>query len=103
METMILSLETNIPNRSVVLTRTREHLGKKHREVVPNVGATPESETCGAFVNRLNHADFAPVADAQLLSFIASGNCEALEELYDRYVRACYGLALKVVVDPGVA
>jgi len=45
----------------------------------------------------------ASLEDAQLLGMIASGKCEALEALYDRYVRACYGLALRVVADPYVA
>ena len=51
----------------------------------------------------LSHTDYASFADAELLRLIASGNCEALEALYDRYVRACYGKALGVVVDPCVA
>jgi RNA polymerase sigma-70 factor (ECF subfamily) len=41
--------------------------------------------------------------DAQLVSLIASGDCDALEALYDRYVRACYGVALRTVGDAYVA
>jgi RNA polymerase sigma-70 factor, ECF subfamily len=51
----------------------------------------------------LSHTDYASFADAELLRLIASGKSEALEALYDRYVRACYGKALGVVVDPYVA
>jgi RNA polymerase sigma-70 factor (ECF subfamily) len=34
---------------------------------------------------------------------IARGNTQAFEELYDRYVRGCFGLAMKIVREPTVA
>jgi RNA polymerase sigma-70 factor (ECF subfamily) len=49
------------------------------------------------------NANYASTEDAQLLSLVATGNCDALEALYDRYVRACYGVALRTVGDPGLA
>src|SRR6266508_6022869 len=48
-------------------------------------------------------ADCASMANTELLRSVASGKSEALEALYDRYVGACYGLALRIVADPYVA
>jgi RNA polymerase sigma-70 factor (ECF subfamily) len=61
-----------------------------------------------------NHTDFrvAPPADRQelkgwgddiLMQQIARGDTQAFEELYDRYVRGCFGLAMKIVREPTVA
>lgn len=103
METMILTLHKGMRNQPAVLTRTQERPGTKHHEDVPTAGAIPGTEARGASANGPNHADYASVSDAQLLSYVASGQCEALEALYDRYVSACYGLALRIVADPCVA
>lgn len=43
------------------------------------------------------------MSDERLVDALAAGEREALEELYDRYVRGCYGLALKIVREPTVA
>ena len=47
--------------------------------------------------------DLSPIADHQLVSRIAAGDAAALEALYDRYVRQCFGLALRMVGEPGLA
>ena len=47
--------------------------------------------------------DLSPIADDQLVSRIAAGDASALEALYDRYVRQCFGLALRMVGEPGLA
>ncbi len=47
--------------------------------------------------------DLSPIADDQLVLRIASGNAAALEELYDRYVRQCFGLALRILNDAALA
>jgi RNA polymerase sigma-70 factor (ECF subfamily) len=44
-----------------------------------------------------------PLPDDQLVSRIAGGDAAALETLYDRYVRQCFGLALRMVSEPGLA
>lgn len=44
-----------------------------------------------------------PLPDDQLVSRIAGGDAAALEALYDRYVRQCFGLALRMVNEPGLA
>lgn len=44
-----------------------------------------------------------PLPDDQLVSRIAGGDAAALEALYDRYVRQCFGLALRMVSEPGLA
>jgi RNA polymerase sigma-70 factor (ECF subfamily) len=41
--------------------------------------------------------DHSPVTDEQLMLRVATGDASALEELYDRYVRQCFGLALRLV------
>jgi RNA polymerase sigma factor (sigma-70 family) len=42
-------------------------------------------------------------SDAALLSLIAAGEELALAELYDRFGRVAYGLALRTLRDPGLA
>jgi len=42
-------------------------------------------------------------ADAELLSLMAAGDERALGELYDRFGGVAYGLALRIVRDPGFA
>ena len=42
-------------------------------------------------------------SDAALLSLIAAGEELALAELYDRFGRVAYGLALRILRDPGLA
>src|SRR5690242_18180477 len=103
METMILSLGANIQYPLAVLTKTKKRHDRKHGEAVPNADAIPKLEAHVASASRPDQVDYASVADAQLLRFIAAGKSEALEALYDRYVKACYGLALRVVVDPYIA
>jgi RNA polymerase sigma-70 factor (ECF subfamily) len=43
------------------------------------------------------------LTDAELVSEVACGNTSALEALYDRHVRGCFGLAMKIVRDPAIA
>jgi RNA polymerase sigma-70 factor, ECF subfamily len=42
-------------------------------------------------------------SDGQLMAAVAEGDCAALEQLYDRHVSRCYGLALQIVRDPSTA
>lgn len=42
-------------------------------------------------------------SDAELLTRVAAADADALTELYDRYSRAAYGLALRVVRDRALA
>lgn len=43
--------------------------------------------------------DLSRTADDQLVARIAQGDASALAELYDRYVRQCFGLALRMLGD----
>jgi RNA polymerase sigma-70 factor (ECF subfamily) len=47
--------------------------------------------------------DLSPIADEQLVQRIVSGDASALEALYDRYIRQCFGLALRMLGDSAVA
>ena len=47
--------------------------------------------------------DLSPIADEQLVAQIAQGDASALEQLYDRYVRQCFGLALRMLGDSALA
>lgn len=42
-------------------------------------------------------------ADDELIALISQGSTPALETLYNRHVRNCYGLAMKIVRDPHIA
>lgn len=55
------------------------------------------------YVLRKLMLNLSPTADDQLVSRIAGGDAAALEALYDRYVRQCFGLALRMVKEPGLA
>ncbi len=41
--------------------------------------------------------------DETLMEQVARGDTHAFEELYDRYVRGCFGLAMKIVREPTLA
>jgi RNA polymerase sigma-70 factor (ECF subfamily) len=43
------------------------------------------------------------VFDAQLMAAVVEGNCAAFEQLYDRHVRSCFGLAMRLVQEPCLA
>jgi RNA polymerase sigma-70 factor, ECF subfamily len=47
--------------------------------------------------------DLSPTADDQLVARIAKGEAAALEELYERYVRQCFGLALRILQNAALA
>jgi RNA polymerase sigma-70 factor, ECF subfamily len=47
--------------------------------------------------------DLLASTDTQLIERVAQGDARALEQLYDRYVRQCFGLALKIVGDNALA
>lgn len=47
--------------------------------------------------------DQAQMTDDQLMTALCTGDSHALEALYDRHVRGCFGLAMKIVRDPSVA
>ena len=47
--------------------------------------------------------DLARMTDEALLSLVASSDEDALAELYDRFGRIAYGLALRILRDPALA
>jgi RNA polymerase sigma-70 factor, ECF subfamily len=47
--------------------------------------------------------DLAHLSDEALLSLVASSDDQALEELYDRFGRVAYGLALRILRDEALA
>ncbi len=47
--------------------------------------------------------DLLPSTDNQLVVRLTSGDAQALEQLYDRYVRQCFGLALRMLGDAALA
>ena len=47
--------------------------------------------------------DLSPIADDQLVARIAQGDAAALEVLYDRYVRQCFGLAMRMLGDSALS
>ena len=53
-------------------------------------------------VSRLSR-DFAHLSDEALVALAARGEESALAELYDRFGRVAYGLALRIVRDTGLA
>jgi RNA polymerase sigma-70 factor (ECF subfamily) len=49
------------------------------------------------------HQELGEMSDEHLMLAVAGADTYALEELYDRHVRGCFGLAMKIVRDPLVA
>ncbi|MDQ3930430.1 MAG: sigma-70 family RNA polymerase sigma factor [Chloroflexota bacterium] len=43
------------------------------------------------------------MSDEQLMLAVSHADTHALEELYDRHIKGCFGLAMKIVRDPLVA
>lgn len=56
-----------------------------------------------ASASRANDAGSAPTGDALLLSRAGGGDQQAMTELFDRYGRMVYSVALRVLNDPGHA
>ncbi|MGA7730572.1 MAG: sigma-70 family RNA polymerase sigma factor [Chloroflexia bacterium] len=46
--------------------------------------------------------DLTGIADEQLLGRVGGGDASALEQLYERYVRQCFGLALRMLGEPAL-
>jgi len=63
----------------------------------------PYQESKREFDARSTINDYSLLSDEALVASVCEGNRLALEKLYDRYVKGCYGLALKVVKDPYTA
>jgi RNA polymerase sigma-70 factor (ECF subfamily) len=86
--------------------------------LTPETGATPEPNSHWTNDEPVSHSDagfeftVAPqmskqeigaASDDTLMQLIGRGDTRAFEELYDRYVRGCFGLAMKIVREPSLA
>ncbi len=49
------------------------------------------------------HPDYETMSDEVLMRAVGGGDRRALEQVYDRHMSGCYGLAMKIVRDPSVA
>jgi RNA polymerase sigma-70 factor (ECF subfamily) len=67
---------------------------RQDSDVVTLIGVVPEVR---------EWTDLEKLSDDQLMIAVAQGECSALEKLYDRYVRSCFGLALSIVYEPSLA
>ncbi len=65
----------------------------------PNISSQPTFAT----VPPADRQELRSCGDDVLMEHIARGDAQAFEELYDRYVRGCFGLAMKIVREPSVA
>jgi len=87
-----------------MLHKGRKARGSGREEVIEETGneiiVGGSTELTGRALQR---ADYKEMKDEGLMSAIASGERLALEELYDRYVSGCFGLALKIVHDQTLA
>jgi RNA polymerase sigma factor (sigma-70 family) len=57
----------------------------------------------GRFGRRAGDRDFSHLSDEALIALVARGDEEALGALYDRYDRAAYGLAVRILRDRALA
>lgn len=60
-----------------------------------------ESASLVGVVGEASHQE--RVSDDQLMAAVAVGDCTAFEQLYDRHVRNCFGLAVRIVQEPSTA
>src|SRR5690242_15973994 len=74
-----------------------QHPAPSTEETATLIGILPEVE------NILRPKPSQPTTDESLVRAVGAGSQEALEELYERHMRNCYGLAMKIVRDPSVA
>lgn len=49
------------------------------------------------------YPDYTATSDAQLLSLVATGSRDAIDQLYDRHAKKCYVKALSIIADPSDA
>lgn len=74
-------------------------------EIIPTTTRTlPANVDTAEILGVLPHPkDLQMLPDDALMREVAAGNTEALEMLYERHMRGCFGLAMKIVRDPSVA
>jgi RNA polymerase sigma-70 factor (ECF subfamily) len=74
------------------------------QEAITNRTSAPEREDQALLLGVVPEAiDKAEWRDEDLIRAVGRGDTAALETLYDRHVRGCFGLSMKVVRDPLVA
>jgi RNA polymerase sigma-70 factor (ECF subfamily) len=76
--------------------KRREHLHKEEANAAP-------SDIASETGDHLDCAIFPTMPDDQLMQLTALRKPEALEAIYTRYLRSCYGVALRIVLDPCTA
>jgi RNA polymerase sigma-70 factor, ECF subfamily len=67
------------------------------------IGTTPNEEHAVMIGVAPDRDNVSAWTDGQLMQAVAGGEAGALEVLYDRHVRGCFGLAMKIVRDPLIA
>jgi RNA polymerase sigma-70 factor (ECF subfamily) len=58
---------------------------------------------CGREAHAVEQFKLEYRTDEELMGLVAHGRTDALEALYDRHMRGCFGLAMKIVRDPHMA
>ncbi|MEO8288747.1 MAG: sigma-70 family RNA polymerase sigma factor [Chloroflexota bacterium] len=83
--------------------RTWDTYKKESKVSIESMNEVGKKQTTPGRISVPVSPDLSASTDEELMLAIGKGRADALEALYDRHVRGCFGLAMKIVREPTVA